>query len=65
MDSSNSMGKLNVLENDVFECSVSKIACLYKGISVQLFMVLIANLDGRLLTLFSPQLGSIVARLTC
>ena len=35
-----------------------------RGLSVQLLMVLIAVLDGRLLTLFSLDLGSIVTRLT-
>ena len=42
-----------------------KQAFLLKGLSVQLMMVLMASLDGLLVTAFSLWLGSIVARPTC
>ena len=37
---------------------------LFKGLSVEVLMVLIAGLDSRLLTQYSLWLGSLVARLT-
>ena len=44
---------------------VLKQACLFRGLSVQLLVVLIAGLDNRLLTSFSLWLGSILVRLAC
>ena len=44
---------------------INKKACLFRGFPVQLMIVLIAGLDGRLLTSFSLWLGSFLARPTC
>ena len=63
-DSPNLVGQLDVFESAVFECSRNQQACLFRGLSAQLLMVLIAGLDVRLLTPVSLRLGSIVARLT-
>ena len=60
--------KNSVFEYAVFECKkIDKIkqAFFFKGLSEQLLVVLIADLDGRLLTPFSLWLGSAVARPTC
>ena len=42
-----------------------KQACLFRGLSVQLLIVLKAGLDGRFFTLFNLWLGCIEARQTC
>ena len=47
----------------MFDCYIKK-ACLLRGLSVQLLMVLIAGLNSRLLALRSLWLGSIAARPT-
>ena len=39
--------------------------CLFRGLSIQLLMFVIAGLDSRLLTAFSVRLGSSIARPAC
>ena len=41
---------------------INKIGFLYRGLSVQLLAVLIADLDGRLLIVLSLWLGSVVEK---
>ena len=62
-ETSNTLGRLDVVENAVFKC-INKTR-LFRGLSLRLLMVLIGGLDSRLLTSLSLWLGSIVARLTC
>ena len=57
-----SVRKLSVFEYAVFECR--KKVCLFRRLSVQPSMVLVAGLDGRLSTLFSLWLGSVIDRAT-
>ena len=58
MDSSNSVGKLDVFKIEVLNVKkrISKIDCLYRGLSVLLLVVLIAGLGCRLLTPFRGNL---------